>query len=117
MSMHSRAIRVRLSGLWNSSVRMLCSLSASLIRITRTSRTIANNILRIDSAARAQWLCPLMMEILVTPWTRPATSAPNAAVISSRVEPVSSTTSWSSAAITVSASRRVSTRMAATSSG
>ena len=96
---------------------MLCSLSASLIRITRTSRTIANSILRIDSAARDQWLWPLMIEILVTPCTRFATSLPNVAVISSTVESVSSTTSCSSAATTVAVSSRVSTRVAATSSG
>ena len=58
-----------------------------------------------------------MMEILVTPWTRPATSSPKVSVISSRVEPVSSTTSWSSAATSVAVSRRVSSRMDATSRG
>ena len=81
------------------------------------SRTIANSILRIDSAARAQWLWPLMIEILVTPWTRLATSLPNVSVISSSVESVSSTTSCSRAATTVAVSSRVSTRMAATSRG
>src|SRR5215470_18070791 len=50
MSSVSRAIRLRCAGAIASSVRMLCRRSASLIRMTRTSRAIASSILRKLSA-------------------------------------------------------------------
>ena len=57
---------------------MLCSLSASLMRITRTSFTMAKSILRIVSACcRDRDERPRRTEIFVTPCTRDSTSLPN----------------------------------------
>ncbi len=97
---------------------MLCSLSASLMRMTRTSFTMAKSILRMVSACwRERDERPRRTEIFVTPWTRDSTSLPNSLRSAAREVSVSSSTSCRSAAITPCASMWMSTRMEATLSG
>ena len=78
------------------------------------SLAIARNIFRRFSAWRSSRLFHSIRPSLVTPSTSPATSGPNFARISSIVRGVSSGTSWSSAAATVTASSRMSARIPAT---
>ena len=79
--------RLRRSGGRAESVRMLCSRSASLMRMTRMSLAIAMSILR------RFWLCcsasdsNLILPSLVTPSTRSATSSPKRSRISERSTP------------------------------
>ncbi len=80
---------------------MLCSRSASLMRMTRTSRAMASSILRKFSAWASALLSNWILSSLVTPSTRAATGLPKASATLSEVTPVSSTTSWSRAAIRV----------------
>ena len=71
-------------------MRMLCSLSASLMMMTRTSRVIASRIFRIVSAFCTVRLWPRSCEILVTPCTSSATWGPKPSRNSSSLTPVSS---------------------------
>ena len=76
----SRASRARCGGACSgptaSSVRMLCSRSASLIRMTRTSRAIASSILRKFSACASSCVSNSILSSLETPSTRSATGLP-----------------------------------------
>jgi hypothetical protein len=99
----------RLSGAHVSSVRMLCRRSASLMRMTRTSRAIASSILRKFSACASSWDWNSILSSLETPSTSSATTLPKRSAISALVMSVSSITSCSSAAISAccrGASRR-----------
>ena len=78
MSRVSRAMASWRSGFRCSSVRMLCSRSASLMSTTRTSETMASSILRTFSAWRSSRLANWILSILVTPSTMCATWSPNA---------------------------------------
>src|ERR1043165_9428927 len=115
--MVSRATLRRFAGGTAPSVRMLCSRSASLIRMMRTSRAIASSILRKFSAwaTSADWNS--ILSSLETPSTSSATGLPKVSEISSLVTEVSSVTSCSSAAISVWPSRCQSARISATASG
>ena len=97
-------------------MRMLCSRSASFTSTTRTSFTMASSILRMFSTCRASGAIMFSRLILVTPSTSRATSGPNRSSIRDSGNSVSSTTSCSSAAVSVVASMRMSARMCATSS-
>ena len=81
-------------------VRMLCTRSASLMKMTRRSRAIDSSILRKFSACADWRLSKCSPASLVTPSTSPATSRPKRFSTSSAVTGVSSTTSCSSAAHT-----------------
>ena len=96
---------------------MLCSLSASLIMMTRTSLLIATIILRSDSACASSRFPEGSLLSLVTPSTISASSGPNVEASSSLVMPVSSSTSCNSAAAMVVGSRRSSARISAVASG
>ena len=109
-------------------VRILCSLSASFMRMTLISFAMARNILRRFSACISSLSAFLSFGSLVlsvrcrcfnfvTPSTRCATSSPNSARISSMVMMVSSSTSWSSPAAIVSLSSSSSASTMATHSG
>ena len=112
------AMRVRSSTSRYPRVRMLCSLSASLMRMTRTSFTMAKSILRMVSACwKVRDERPRRTEIFVTPWTSDSTSLPNSLRSAARDVSVSSRTSCSSAAMTPSASMRMSIRIEATLRG
>ena len=87
-------------------VRMLCSRSASLTRITRRSRDMATSILRKFSAWASSTLVKLNFSSLVRAATRAATSSPKSAWISSTVTAVSSTVSCSRPAQTEAVSSR-----------
>src|SRR6266704_1096439 len=78
---------------------MLLSRSASLISSTRMSRAMAMTILRMVSAWAASRVSKPIRSSLVRPSVILATSGPNWASTSARVMEVSSTTSWSSAAM------------------
>ena len=95
MSSVSRAIRLRCAGAIASSVRMLCSRSASLIRMTRTSRAIASSILRKLSACTSSRDVNSIWSSLDTPSTMSATGLPNVVSSSFLVTEVSSITSCS----------------------
>ena len=117
-SMVSRALKRLLSGGSAASVRMLCSLSASLMMTTRMSFDMARNILRSVRACFSSMELTLMEVSFVTPSTSSATVSPKRSRTSSRVTGVSSTVSCSSAAQMGSASmRRSFARMNATSTG
>ena len=64
------------------------------------SSAIARNIFRMFSACCCSWVWVLNFDSLVTPSTRWATSAPNRSSMSSRLNSVSSGTSWRRAAWT-----------------
>src|SRR6185437_2940943 len=98
-------------------VRMLCRRSASLMRMTRMSSTMASSILRTLSAWRAAWPCRSSRSILVTPSTRWATTGPNSRASCSLVAGVSSTASWRRPAEMQTTSISISARTAATASG
>ena len=100
-----------------SSVRMLCSRSASLMITTRTSLTMASSILRTFSAWRSSRLANWILSILVTPSTMCATCSPKRAEISSVVTGVSSTASCSRPAAMAVESSFISASTCATSSG
>jgi len=68
--------------------------SASLMRTTRTSLTIARSILRTFSAWRSSRLANWILSILVTPSTMGRPGSPNLETMSSVVTGVSSTASW-----------------------
>ena len=96
MNSVSEAIFCCLSGRMCSSVRMLSSRSAILIRITRTSLLSVSNIFRKFSA------CALVPGsntplIFVSPSTMFRSRSPKRLPTSSSVMYVSSTVSWSSA--------------------
>ncbi len=64
-------------------VRMLCRRSASLIRMTRTSRAIASSILRNDSGLRSpRGVENCSLSSLVRPSTRSAVGAPKRSISS-----------------------------------
>ena len=118
MSIVSRAFSICFSGRMNWSVLILCSLSASLIRITRISFAIAKNIFLKFSACTSSLSaeydnCPSF----VTPSTSSATSEPKISVISCSVITVSSTTSCKIPATIVSLSNSRSARMIPTHNG
>ncbi len=96
---------------------MLCSRSASLMRITRTSRAIASSILRKFSACASAADWNSILSSFETPSTSSATGLPKVSEISSFVTLVSSVTSCRSAAISVWPSRCQSARISATASG
>jgi hypothetical protein len=98
-------------------VRMLWRRSASLISRIRMSLDIAISILRKFSACRSRAEVNSIRAILVSPSTRNATCSPKRRRISSAVVRVSSMASCRRPAATVNASRRISTRIPATSSG
>ena len=64
----------------SSSVRMLWVRSASLIRITRTSRAMASSILRNDSAWFSSRVLNCSLSSLVRPSTSSATGAPKRSI-------------------------------------
>ena len=82
-------------------VRMLCSRSASLIRITRMSLTIASSIFRKLSACTSALVRVGRLVSLLSPSTTWASSSPKAAASSPRPTSVSSRTSWRSAPMTL----------------
>ena len=110
-------MRARFFGGTTSSVRMLCRRSASLIRMTRTSRAIASSILRKFSACASSWLSNSILSSLETPSTSSATGLPKFSLISVLVTAVSSITSCSSAAVSAWESRCHCARILATASG
>ncbi len=110
-------MRRRAAGGTNSSVRMLCRRSASLISRTRTSSAIASSSLRRFSACLASRDTSSSRFSLVRPSTSAPISWPNTWSISARVASVSSMVSCSSAATMVASSSLRSVRIAATSSG
>ena len=117
MSSVSSEMRWRLSAFMCSSVRMLCSRSASFTSSTRMSLEMATRSLRKFSACSAFLVTRSRRRILVSPSTRVPISGPNSWSISARVIGVSSMTSCSSAVTMVASSSFRSVRMAATSSG
>ncbi len=117
ISIVSRAMRARLSGAIASIVRMLCSRSHSLIRITRTSRDIASSILRNDSAWPSSRVENCSLSSLVRPSTRSAAGEPKRSISSDLVTPQSSIVSCISAAISAWASSFQSATRPVTASG
>ena len=125
----SCAMARRRSGDSGLSVRMLCSLSASLISTTRTSDAMDTSILRMLAACASpssgSWGKPRpvssikasVLVSLVTPSTRRAISMPNCRSMASMPTSQSSTTSCSSAAASALESRRRSARNSAVWSG
>ena len=107
----------RFSGAMYRSVRRLWRRSANLMRITRGSEAMETSILRYVSAWRCSRVCEGRSAIFVTPSTRKATSSPKSFPISATGISVSSTTSWSTPAITVASSMPFSARMRQTSKG
>ncbi len=99
-------MRRRFSSGRQSSVRMLCSRSASLIdddaRILRDREQQLAVVLDLPLLARPRTRC---FAIFVTPSTIPAISFPNSSATSATVTAVSSTTSWISPLATVLESR------------
>ena len=85
MSSVSSAMRRRASGGMWSSVRMLCSRSASLTSSTRTSSAIASRSLRRFSACLASLVTRSSFLSLVRPSTSAPISGPNSSSISARV--------------------------------
>ena len=83
MSIVSRDFEICFSGDWNCMVRVLCSRSAILIRMTRMSRLMAMNILRRFSICCSSSVEYSTRVSLVTPSTSAATVAPNCLAISS----------------------------------
>ncbi len=98
-------------------VRMLCRRSASLMRTTRMSSTMASIILRRFSAWRSSRVANSILLILVTPSTMCATCSPNSRLISSMVTEVSSTASCSRPAAMATGSSFISASTEATSRG
>ncbi|CSI92548.1 Uncharacterised protein [Vibrio cholerae] len=88
-----------------------------MIRITRISCTMASTILRKFSACASLRSRNLSLSSLDTPSTNSATELPKWASKSSLVTSQSSITSCSSAACSVSRSRRISARIRATATG
>ncbi len=115
--MVSFAMRALFEGCMTCKVRMLCSRSASLIRITRTSFDIARSILRKFSACSSSCESNFILSSLDTPSTRSATTTPNNSSISSFVTAVSSTTSWRRAAAKAGESRCQSASILETATG
>ena len=116
-SLVSMAMRIRFLAATCCRVLILCKRSANLMMITRISLAMDNNILRNVSACRSSRLndfLPLISLILVTPLTRLAISLLKFSFRSSRVKPVSSTTSCSSPAVMVVLSILNLARIAAT---
>ena len=85
--------------------------------MTRMSLDMATNILRMVAACSSVSDSTSMRVILVTPSTSARTCGLKVRSTSSAVAFVSSTVSWSSAAVMVSASMRRSARMMPTSMG
>ena len=98
-------------------VRILWVRSASLIKITRTSRAIASSILRKDSAWFSSRVLKDSLSSLVRPSTSSATGDPNCSINSTLVTPQSSMASCSSAAIKAWASSFHSAHWLATAIG
>ena len=96
---------------------MLCRRSASLMRMTRTSRAIARSIFLKFSACACWRVANSMRSIFETPSTSSATALPYCFAISLFVVWVSSTTSCRSAAMSACGSRCHSARIFATASG
>ena len=96
---------------------MLCSLSASLMMSTRRSLAIATSILRSEAAWWRSRVVNSTRSSLVTPSTILATSAPKSASTSASVRSVSSMTSCSRAAATLTSSRPRRATMRATLRG
>ncbi len=92
-------MRLRLSAAIALTVRMLCRRSASLTRITRTSRAIASSILRNDSACDSSRVEKRSLSSLVRPSTNSAVGAPKRSISSGLVTPQSSIASCISAAM------------------
>ncbi|MNW05294.1 hypothetical protein D3C71_2015270 [compost metagenome] len=88
----------------SDSVRMLCVRSASLMRMTRTSRAMASSILRNDSAWFSSRVLNCSLSSLVRPSTSSATGVPKRTARSPLVTPQSSIASCISAAIRAGAS-------------
>ena len=80
---------------------MLCRRSASLTNSTRMSPAIATIVLRTFSAWASSPLRNSSLSSLVSPSTIRATSLPNSRSMSPRPTEVSSTVSWSRAAVSV----------------
>src|SRR3546814_487931 len=110
-------MRSRASGDCAPRVRMLCRRSASLIRITRRSRSIASSILRKLSAAASWRSWNLSLSSLVTPSTSSATVSPNSEASWARSSGVSSMVSCRIAATRVSTSTFCSASTRATETG
>ena len=94
---------------------MLCSRSASLMRMTLTSSAMKSSILRYFSICSCSGLSKLIPLILVTPSMITAISSPNSLRISSRLWSVSSTISWSRPPAMVTESRCLSAKILAVS--
>ena len=101
------------SGVWYAIVRILCSRSAILMRMTRISFAIAMSILRRFSICSSSLLVYCTRVSFVTPSTMSATGSPNWRAMSAWVRFVSSITSCSSAATMESSSSPMSTVMSA----
>ena len=104
-------------GDWYSMVRILCSRSQTLMRITRISRLMAMSILRRFSICSSSLVTNCILVSLVTPSTSSATAGLNFLAISSWVEAVSSMQSWSRAATSASMSSSRSATISATAMG
>ncbi len=98
-------------------VRMLCSLSASLMMSTRQSFAMATSILRTVAACWASLESNWSRSSFVTPSTIAPTSGPNCSATWDSVILVSSTASCSSAEATDRASRPRSATIVATATG
>ena len=113
----SLAMRAHLSLGVSVSVRILCVRSASLIRITRTSRAMAKSIFRNDSAWFSSRESKCSRSSLVRPSTSSATGEPKRCINSGLVTPQSSKASCSRAAIRACASSFHSAHWPATAIG
>src|SRR5438270_107795 len=107
-------MRVRLTASTASIVCMLCSRSASLTRITRTSRVIASSIFRNDSACDSSRVEKRSLSSLVRPSTKSAVGAPKRSISSALLMPQSSIASCISAAMIAWTSSFHSAQMPAT---
>ena len=96
---------------------MLCNRSASFTSTTRMSLAMARNMRRRFSAWASVLLVKWMPPSLVTPSTKPRTSAPKCCSISSGVTSVSSTTSWRKPAAITLALAPMSRSRSATATG
>jgi hypothetical protein len=110
-------MRWRLAGAMACMVRMLCRRSASLIKITRTSRDIASSIFLKLSAWLSSRVLKCSLSSFVRPSTKSAVGAPNFSISSVFVTPWSSMVSCISAAMMACASSFQSAQRPATAMG
>ena len=115
--MVSCAIHCCFDVVWCCNVLILCSLSASLIRITLISFDMERTIFLKFSACLSSLVLKTILPMFVTPSTNSATVSPNCLPISSRFTDESSTVSCSMPAIIEGTSSLSRVRISATSIG